>query len=90
METNFVMLRKLIKDFKPQRRGFLYANEIELISATLHLNEMDLLALRNLRDFTVMFLSSFSGYEEDCDYSDISSGIVAVIDKQIISLGGTV
>ncbi len=89
METNFKMLRNLIKDFTPKHRGWLSEKECSLISSTLHLDEMDVLALRNLRDFTVIFLSTKLEQKEK-DYMDICSGITAVIDNKILHMGGDV
>ena len=58
MNTNFQMIKELNKkyDAMPHTRGFATKEEVELISKTLCLEEMDILQLRNLRDFVVIFL----------------------------------
>lgn len=86
MQTNFTMLKSLIKDFKPKSKGFLSQEEVMKIESELHLQEMDILALRNLRDFTVLYLSS----KDKEDSSDLISGITAVIDHVIFAKGGEV
>ena len=64
---------------------------ISLITDTLCLQEMDILALRNLRDMTVMFLSRFKDREKPRDpVSDEISAITFVIDRRIYELGGEV
>lgn len=88
MDTNYQMLLKLLKNFKPQQRGFLTAHEVDLIAKTLCLNQMNVLQLRNLRDFTVLFLSTCKGNE--MDLMDKMSGITSVIDDFIINNGGEV
>lgn len=95
MKTNFQMLRELIqeKKFMPESHGFLSGGEVKLIEETLCINEMDILALRNLRDFTVMWLCNLDNRNEKDDtrdFHDIMSGITAVIDKRIFNLGGEV
>lgn len=55
MKTNFQMLKELLEKYQQQKRGVISATESKLIKETLHLTEMDILALRNLRDFTVAF-----------------------------------
>lgn len=60
--------------------------EPELIKETLCIGQMDVLALRNLRDFTVLFLGS-SGDREDMDRM---SAITWCIDHRIVELGGEV
>ena len=88
MNTNFQMLRELLKTYKPKQRGFVNGNEAKLIIKTLHLKEMDVLALRNLRDFTVAFLSNTEdNTREDWDKM---SAITYIIDTQIVELGGEV
>lgn len=95
MKTNFQMLRELIneKKFKPESQGFLSGDEVKLIEETLCINEMDILTLRNLRDFTVMWLCNLddSNEKDDTrDFHDIMSGITAVIDSKILERGGEV
>lgn len=78
-DRNFTMLKKLNEEFTPKSRGFITGEEVEQIKATLHLDEMDGLELRNLRDFTVMFFALRSIDNEES--SDKKSGIIGVIDK---------
>lgn len=88
MKTNFIMLKELIKNFTPKNKGFLEKDEVELIRNTLHLKEMDVLALRNMRDFAVLFLSKKESEEKD--FRDILSGLTAIIDREIFDKGGEV
>ena len=96
METNFQMLKRLYREFKPENKGFLSGTEVEKIESYLYLNDRrDILDLRNLRDFTVMY---FSQLKRDCDRAsekfddlmDLVSGVTAVIDSHIFELGGEV
>lgn len=85
------MLKNLNNIFFPQERGFLNQFEMELVENTLHLKEMDILELRNLRDFTVMFYGNLmdkvekinDNIDEYFKLQDKMSGIVAVIDNEI-------
>lgn len=86
MKTNFAMLRELLEQYKPEQRGLVNRNEIQLIKEMLCLKEMDVLQLRNLRDFTVAHL----GRSEDLTDWDRMSAIVYVIDCCIVDLGGEV
>ena len=86
MKTNFQMLRELLKVYKPEQRGFVNIHESELIRKTLCVEEMDVLQLRNLRDFTVAHL----GRSEKIEDWDRMSAIATVIDMKIIDLGGEV
>ena len=86
METNSQMLRKLLKMYHPEERGILSREENNLIKQTLHIEEMDILQLRNLRDFTVVYL----GRSKDMEDWDRMSAITYVIDTRIFNLGGEV
>ena len=90
-KTNFQMLKELLKDFTPETPGILSEQEVLKIKTTLCIPEMDVLSLRNLRDFTVMFLSNKSKATPD-DYGahDMMSGITHVIDLEIFNKGGEV
>lgn len=56
-----------------------------MITETLHLTEMDILALRNLRDFTVAF---FNGKTNDTvEDLDKMSAITYVIDRELLNRG---
>lgn len=86
MKTNHIMLKELLEVYTPKQRGIVSAREMILISNTLHLNEMDILALRNLRDYTVLKL----GKSESLVDWDRMSAITYVIDCQILQLDGEV
>lgn len=86
MKTNFQMLRELLKVYHPVERGMLSGNEYKLVVDMLHLTEMDILQLRNLRDFTV----SHMGKSEKMEDWDRMSAITYCIDSHIVKLGGEV
>ena len=86
MNTNFLMLRELLSKYNPEQRGIVSAAEYELIMDTLCLKEMNILALRNLRDFTVAHM----GRSDNLEDWDKMSAIVYVIDSHIVELGGEV
>lgn len=88
MDTNFQMLKQLNKVYKPSQFGVCTTHEYELITKTLCLKEMDILQLRNLRDFTVMFYIHKDKF--DMEESDKMSAITYIIDSHIIDLGGEV
>lgn len=82
MDTNFQMLKELLEVYHPQQRGFSSYGEIKLIKETLHIAEMDILALRNLRDFTVAFIgNNENSTREDWDRM---SAITHIIDIEIM------
>lgn len=86
MKTNHLMLKELREVYHPEQRGFVNQKECKLIKNTLCLDEMDILALRNLRDFTVASMSHSEAMED----WDKMSAITYVIDTQIVELGGEV
>lgn len=86
MYTNFKMLRDLLEVYHPQTRGIVTAVEIQTITKMLHLNDMDVLQLRNMRDFTVLYLSKSETMED----WDRMSAITSVIDTIIWNKGGEV
>lgn len=86
MKTNFLMLKDLLKIYHPAERGIVTYVEGELIRNALHLKEMDILALRNLRDFVVAHMSRY----DDMENWDRMSAITYIIDTQIVSIGGEV
>lgn len=86
MNTNFQMLRELLDKYHPAERGMLNFEEMELIKKTLHIEEMNILQLRNLRDFTV----SHMGKSEKIEDWDRMSAITYCIDSKIVELGGEV
>lgn len=83
MKTNYLMLLELNAKYTPERRGIVNMEEIHLINEVLHLDEMDELQLRNLRDFTVIF---YSQKKDDVSW-DKMSAITAVIDNKLFNLG---
>lgn len=87
MNTNFQMLRELLEKYHPQKRGIVLPEEFRTIKRTLCLKEMDILALRNLRDMTVMFLSREA---KEMGNWDRMSAITYVIDTEILNKGGEV
>lgn len=86
MKTNHLMLMDLKDKYHPINKGIVSLAEAILIKETLCIEEMDVLALRNLRDFAVASMS----HSEEAEDWDKMSAIVYVIDTQIIKLGGEV
>lgn len=86
MKTNFQMLKELLEKYHPSQRGMLSLYEATLIEETLCICKMDVLQLRNLRDFTVLHL----GRSEKMEDWDRMSAITHVIDMKIGELGGEV
>lgn len=86
MKTNYLMLKDLLEKYHPEQRGIMNRAESMLIKETLHINEMDILQLRNLRDFTVEFMSRSEKMED----WDRMSAITYAIDLRIVELGGEV
>jgi hypothetical protein len=86
------MLRELLEKYHPQERHIISAEETKLVKETLHISEMDILALRNLRDFTVMFLTqeTTKATENIIKNWDRMSAITYVIDTEILEKGGEV
>ena len=83
MKTNFQMLKELLEKYQPAQRGVMNYEEKLLIQDVLHIGEMDVLQLRNLRDFTVLYL----GKSEKMKDWDIMSAITYCIDSALIELG---
>jgi hypothetical protein len=94
MKTNYQLVRSLYYKFKPVTRGILSGEEVSIIREDLCLRDMDVLQLRNLRDFTVLFFSVQMDKSNDVEMvmsnSDKLSGICAVIDDEIVKKGGEV
>ena len=84
MNTNFQMLRELLGKYHPKTRGMLSREEYNLVVDTLHINEMDVLQLRNLRDFTVSHMGRSNSSMEDWDRM---SAITHCIDLRLVELG---
>lgn len=91
MKTNYQMIRELTEAFTPQTRGIVTMSEIYLINEKLCLDEMDVLQLQNLRDFTVMYFDRISETADDpIEAFDKMSAIASVIDDKIVQKGGEV
>lgn len=86
MKTNYQMLLELLQKYHPEARGFISKNEHDLVKETLCLDKMDILQLRNLRDFTVAHM----GRSEDIEDLDRMGAITYCIDSRIVELGGEV
>lgn len=86
MKTNYQMLLALLQKYHPEERGFISKNEHDLVRKTLCLDKMDILQLRNLRDFTVAHM----GRSEKMEDWDRMSAITYCIDAKIFELGGEV
>ena len=86
MNTNFQMLKELLEKYHPETRGIVSLYEMDVIEETLHLNKMNVLQLRNLRDFVVLHL----GRSEKMEDWDRMSAISTVIDMKISELGGEI
>jgi hypothetical protein len=80
------MLRELLQEYHPAQFGLLNSDENNLIRRTLNIEEMDILQLRNLRDFTVAHM----GRSEKMEDWDRMSAITYCIDSRIVELGGEV
>lgn len=92
MKTNFQMIREL-NDFTPEQRGILTLKEVRHIQDTLHLGEMDELALRNLRDFTVVYYGTLIDAADSAKamkLMDVMSGITGVIDNRLWNIGAEI
>lgn len=86
MKTNFQMLRDLLNEYHPNERGLMSDREYDLVTNMLCMNEMNILQLRNLRDFTVLYL----GKSEKMEDWDRMSAITHCIDLRILNLGGEI
>jgi hypothetical protein len=80
------MLKELLEKYHPEQRGIMNYEEKLLIQEMLHIGEMNVLQLRNLRDFAVLYL----GKSEKMEDWDIMSAITYCIDSAIIELGGEI
>lgn len=87
-QSNFIMLCELLSKYQPKNRGIVSGDETKLITDTLHLNEMDLIGLQNMRDFIVLFISSQE--KDDPGELDKISAITSIIDWKIHQLGGEI
>lgn len=86
MKTNHLMLQELLQEYHPKERGMIDVDEYMLIRRVLCLDYMGILALRNLRDYTVASMS----HSEKMEDWDRMSAITYCIDQHIVNLGGEV
>lgn len=86
MKTNYLMLKDLLEKYHPVKRAIMSLAENTLIRETLCIDEMDILQLRNLRDYTVAHMSRSEKMED----WDRMSAITYAIDLRIVELGGEV
>ena len=63
--TNLQNLRGLLKNYTPETFGVVTVEECSLIKSGLQLEGMEIIDLRNLRDFAVMFFSRKSEDKPD-------------------------
>lgn len=82
-ETNFVMLRELLKVYTPKERGIMSPDEFDMINDMLHIKERTMIELRNLRDFVV---ESMGDSDEMVDW-DRMSAITHCIDTELFNRG---
>jgi hypothetical protein len=80
------MLKDLLEEYHPETRGIVSLYAMDMIEKTLHLDEMNVLQMRNLRDFVVLHL----GRSEKMEDWDRMSAITTVIDMRISELGGEI
>ena len=88
--TNYQMLVELDKEYTPEQRGIVSMNEIYLINEKLCLDDMDVIQLRNMRDFAVMWYGQKFDETNEMIHMDKMSAIVSVIDNKIFNKGGEV
>ncbi|MCM1201254.1 MAG: hypothetical protein NC312_08480 [Bacteroides fragilis] len=88
--TNFQNLRELLKSYTPKTFGAATVEECNRIRNSLQLEGMEIIDLRNMWDFVVLFFSKKNGDRSDRIDMDRMSAITAVIDKEIIKKGGEV
>ena len=82
-KTNYLMIMDL-EDWYPASHGWITNEESNKIRNTLHIDELDNLALQNLRDFVVLYFSTKEeeGKSKLWDEMDKMSAITAVIDAE--------
>lgn len=89
--TNHQMMQNLLAVYEPKEWGVASPDEVELIKRELHLEEMNIIELRNMRDYTVMEWA----IQSQCNVhgkmtQDKMSAITFVIDTVIWDKGGEV
>ena len=93
-KTNFQMMRELLATYGKMNHEFGWCSEeeVKLIRETLKLKErLDIIELRNLRDFVVLLMDNLRDETEDkFRITDEASAITHVIDCEIYNRGGEV
>ncbi len=96
-KTNFQMMRELMDTYgkMEHRQGFCTPEEVTIIVDTLKLKErLDIINLRNLRDFVVLLMKDVIPNRNDVvrhdKLWDEMSTITHVIDCEIVNRGGEV
>ena len=82
-KTDYEMILKLDEKFKPKNKGFISGEEIIQIKNGLQIKERDILSLRNLRNFVVLYYSIEK--KDNMEDMDKMSAIVSVIDDIIFN-----
>lgn len=88
MKSNYQMLRNF-ENFKPQNRGLVNEEEIEVIEKHFYIKERTDVELQNLRDFVVMYYT-MKMERKNADYfnqMDIMSAITFIIDSEKVNRG---
>lgn len=91
-KTDFHALLEL-KEFFPESFGIISGDEKRIIEDVLEIRKRDVLSLRNLRNFTVLFYSrerDGATHEDIVRDRDKMSAICAVIDSALFALGAEV
>lgn len=92
MRTNIEMIRSLDDAYTPETKHVVSIKEIHLINQKLCLDEMDEIALHNLRDMIVMYYSATvetmpkNEVQKRFDVMDKMSAITCVIDLKLHNL----
>ena len=95
-KPDFIYVRNLLKEFHPQERDFINAQERSQVAKTLLLKSRDVLSLRNLRNFVVAVCTNrmeserYNNVDAYLDESDRMSAVTHVIDTFILEKGGDV
>lgn len=96
-KPDFNLLQDLLKEYTPEKRGVVSKSEVEVIAERLELKSRTEVELRNMRNFSVIFLSDEADSARERDEGtkfvtlmDMMSAIVSVIDHHIIEVGGEV
>ena len=85
-KTDHMMLRELLDGYRPETRGILSEIEFKTITEALKLKERTVIGLRNLRDFTVLYMRG----SDDLEDWDRMSAITHCIDTELFNRGAEV